>query len=405
MRMHQRLGAVLGQNGPTNRRRECAFERPAAGIGVGTSGRRPPPRRRGGVGAGLPRARTARSRRADGGLARARHRARRPGPREASPTGANVPAQLAIPPEVAHEYTGIRLTWKDQSDGKSGTIEVPLGGETPLPDPSLVVKTDAFLPAFTMGAGSITSEGVEPTNPAARIAVFEKGQQIFGGWIFTKFPDVHPFTHKRFELRLEGGIRKTGEAGRLSANAQNRTVRPRSPRSSSSAARVALEVLERQQHRERPRQIEDPRERVALGPRPGLDDDAPGVGEAEKRDRGRVLGRQVDARPDRVAEGDVDRVVVAAVRPPILVVRDGEVEAAPEDVRGEEAGRDPLDRLVVLVALLFGVAAEDAQGRQDRIGHAAADRLEEESLEGAGVDGAAVDLVLRQSVRASIERP
>ncbi len=125
------------------------------------------------------------------------------------PTGADVPNQLAIPPEVAHEYTGVRLTWKDRSDGKAGAIDVPLGGETPLPDPSLVVKADAFLPAFTMGAGSITSEGIEPTNPAARIAVFEKGQQIFGGWIFTKFPDVHPFTHKRFELRLEGGIRKT----------------------------------------------------------------------------------------------------------------------------------------------------------------------------------------------------
>lgn len=130
---------------------------------------------------------------------------------EGGPTGASVPAQLAIPPEVAHEYTGIRLTWKDKSDGKSGTIEIPLGGETTLPDPSILVKTDAFLPAFTMGGGSITSEGVEPTNPAARIAVFEKGQQIFGGWIFTKFPDVHPFTHKRFELRLEGGVRKSAK--------------------------------------------------------------------------------------------------------------------------------------------------------------------------------------------------
>jgi hypothetical protein len=126
-------------------------------------------------------------------------------------SGAGVPAELAIPPDVAHAYTGVRILWKDKADGKEGTIEVPLGGGTPLPDPSLVVNADAFLPAFTMGGGSITSEGVEPTNPAARIAVFEKGQQIFGGWIFTKFPDVHPFTHKRFELRLEGGIRKDGK--------------------------------------------------------------------------------------------------------------------------------------------------------------------------------------------------
>ncbi len=125
--------------------------------------------------------------------------------------GADVPTQLAIPPEVAHAYTGIRIAWKDRTDGKEGVIEVPLGGGTPLPDPSLVVKAEAFLPAFTMGGGAITSDGVEPTNPAARIGVFEKGQQIFGGWIFTKFPDVHPFTHKRFELRLEGGIRKDGK--------------------------------------------------------------------------------------------------------------------------------------------------------------------------------------------------
>lgn len=124
---------------------------------------------------------------------------------------ADVPAQLAVPPDVAHTYNGVRIQWKDKSDGKEGVIEVPLAGETPLPDPSLVVKADAFLPAFTMGGGSITSEGVEPTNPAARIAVFEKGQQIFGGWIFTKFPDVHPFTHQRFELRLEGGVRKDGK--------------------------------------------------------------------------------------------------------------------------------------------------------------------------------------------------
>ena len=95
-------------------------------------------------------------------------------------------------------------------DGKSpevpSRLEVPLGGATPLPDPSLVVRADVFLPAFTMGGGAITSAGVEPQNPAARIAVFEKGKEIFAGWIFAKFPDVHPFTHSRFQLRLEGGV-------------------------------------------------------------------------------------------------------------------------------------------------------------------------------------------------------
>ena len=119
-----------------------------------------------------------------------------------------VPTRLEIPPEVLKTWSGVRIAWKDKTGGKEGVLDVPIGGASPMPDPSIVVRADAFLPAFTMGAGAITSDGVEPQNPAARIAVFEKGKEIFGGWIFTRFPDVHPFTHPRYQLRLEGGVRR-----------------------------------------------------------------------------------------------------------------------------------------------------------------------------------------------------
>jgi len=121
-------------------------------------------------------------------------------------TGSAIPTRLQVPPAVAEAYSGIRLRWIDASTGKEGVIEVPLGGATPLPDPSFVARADVFLPAFTMGGGAITSDGIEEQNPAARITVFEKDKEIFGGWIFTRFPDVHPFTHPRFHLRLEGGV-------------------------------------------------------------------------------------------------------------------------------------------------------------------------------------------------------
>ena len=121
-----------------------------------------------------------------------------------------IPTRLEVPPEVEKAYGAVRIAWSDRSNGKTGVIEVPLGGATPLPDPSLVVRADVFLPAFTMGGGAITSAGTEPQNPAARIAVFEKSKEIFGGWIFAKFPDVHPFTHPRFQLKLEGGVPRKG---------------------------------------------------------------------------------------------------------------------------------------------------------------------------------------------------
>ena len=83
-------------------------------------------------------------------------------------------------------------------------------GEATVPGSGLVVRADVFLPAFTMSTDVITSSGTEPENPAARITVSENGNPIFGGWVFTRFPDVHPFSHPRFTLRLEGGIPRKG---------------------------------------------------------------------------------------------------------------------------------------------------------------------------------------------------
>ncbi|HKD12190.1 MAG TPA: hypothetical protein VKE50_08945 [Thermoanaerobaculia bacterium] len=121
-----------------------------------------------------------------------------------------VPTQLNVPPEVLKAYSGIQLHWRDATSGNEGTLEVPLQGTAKVPDSDLQVRADVFLPAFTMTAESITSTGVDPSNPAARIAVIQKGQEIFTGWIFTRFPDVHPFQHPRFALRLEGGVARKG---------------------------------------------------------------------------------------------------------------------------------------------------------------------------------------------------
>ena len=120
-----------------------------------------------------------------------------------------IPNRLDVPPAVVKAWSGIRLHWKDSQSGKEGSLDVPLGGGAMLPDSDLQVGADVFLPAFTMTADAITSSSIEPENPAARIEVLEKGNSIFSGWVFTRFPDVHPFQHPRFSLRLEGGVRRS----------------------------------------------------------------------------------------------------------------------------------------------------------------------------------------------------
>ena len=119
------------------------------------------------------------------------------------------PTRLEIPPEVEKAWAGIRLHWKDSSNGKEGSIDVPIGGVAPIPGSDLQVRADVFLPAFTMSNDAITSSSVEAENPAARISIAEKGALVFEGWLFTRFPDVHPFQHPRFSIRLEGGVRRT----------------------------------------------------------------------------------------------------------------------------------------------------------------------------------------------------
>lgn len=122
--------------------------------------------------------------------------------------GQKVPTRLEIPPEVQSAYVGIRLSWKDSSNGEQGLLDVPLGGTAKLPGSALEVRGDVYLPAFSMSQDAITSSGIEEQNPAARIGVSESGNEIFAGWVFSRFPDVHPFQHKRYALKLVGGIRK-----------------------------------------------------------------------------------------------------------------------------------------------------------------------------------------------------
>lgn len=126
---------------------------------------------------------------------------------EGQPT---VPNKLVVPPEIEKTYSAIRLAWKNSQTGKEGELDVPLGGKARVPGSEMDVRADVFLPAFTMAGDAITSQGIEATNPATRITVSDQGKEIFSGWIFANYPDVHPFQHPRYTLRLAGGVKKAG---------------------------------------------------------------------------------------------------------------------------------------------------------------------------------------------------
>jgi hypothetical protein len=65
-----------------------------------------------------------------------------------------------------------------------------------------------FLPDFIMDGLTITSKSEETNNPAVSVVVTEGGNEIFTGWLYSKFPAIHPFQHDQYGITLKEPIKK-----------------------------------------------------------------------------------------------------------------------------------------------------------------------------------------------------
>ncbi len=116
---------------------------------------------------------------------------------------------LQVPEDVKKKWKAIKLNVTDKTTNKSSIVSVEIGKESQIPGTDLKVFVEAFLPAFKMDGGTITSTSPDQTtNPAAKIKVSEKGQDIFSGWLFELYPTVHPFTHPKYTITLAGYDKK-----------------------------------------------------------------------------------------------------------------------------------------------------------------------------------------------------
>ncbi len=116
---------------------------------------------------------------------------------------------LVVPDDVKKKWKAIKLNLTDKATNKSTLVSVEIGKESTLPGTNLKVFVEAFLPAFKMDGGQITSTSSDQTtNPAAKVVVTENGQEIFKGWLFELYPTVHPFNHPKYTLSLAGYEKK-----------------------------------------------------------------------------------------------------------------------------------------------------------------------------------------------------
>ena len=119
-----------------------------------------------------------------------------------------VEKKIVVPDAVKGAWKAVKVEVEFKEKKSKKTFTVPLDSEFKVPDTDITLKVANFLPHFSMAADQITSSSNNPENPAAQLEVFQGGKEIFHGWMFSKYPSVHPFTHDKYGVALLEGVKK-----------------------------------------------------------------------------------------------------------------------------------------------------------------------------------------------------
>ena len=118
--------------------------------------------------------------------------------------------QVVVPDAVKGKWRGVKLVVEDKEKKAAKEYEVKLNTDFQVPGSGLVVKVGDFLPNFVMNGPILTSLDNEAGNPALRVTIVEGGKELFSGWLFSKYPQIHPFENPKFGITLKEGVPNKG---------------------------------------------------------------------------------------------------------------------------------------------------------------------------------------------------
>jgi hypothetical protein len=115
---------------------------------------------------------------------------------------------VVLPESVKGNWKAVVITVENKTTNKKEEFTVDLNSELAIPNSNLKVSVGDFLPDFKMDGRTITSLSNDLNNPAVRIKVFENENEVFKGWLYSKFPSIHPFEHPTYGILLKNGVKK-----------------------------------------------------------------------------------------------------------------------------------------------------------------------------------------------------
>ena len=109
---------------------------------------------------------------------------------------------VVVPNSVKGKWKAVKIAVTDKDTNKETVYTVAIGATFTIPGTNLSVQVENFLPHFMMDGTTLTSQSNELKNPAAQIRISEGGNEIFKGWLFSRFPTTHAFQHPKFGFTL-----------------------------------------------------------------------------------------------------------------------------------------------------------------------------------------------------------
>ncbi|WP_420264308.1 DUF2155 domain-containing protein [Candidatus Magnetominusculus dajiuhuensis] len=116
--------------------------------------------------------------------------------------------EVVIPDNVKGKWEAVKLSILDKNTNKAQDVTIKLGSEYKIPGSEVTLKPVVFLPDFRMDSLTITSISAELNNPAVNVIISEAGKELFKGWLYSKYPDIHPFQHGRFAVVMLEAVKK-----------------------------------------------------------------------------------------------------------------------------------------------------------------------------------------------------
>lgn len=114
--------------------------------------------------------------------------------------------KVIVPDNIKTRWKGVRLTITDKEANAAKDYTVGLNSRFSIPDSKIEVQTGDFLPDLKIEGNIYATETSDLLNPAVYVFVTENGKEVFKGWLFQKFPNVHPFKHQRFGITLKEAV-------------------------------------------------------------------------------------------------------------------------------------------------------------------------------------------------------